>query len=86
MSSLALAIVVAPDLIRGPDLRQDMCMCLPPRHPSRRSQVLQEAQGGSAEWSGVGGEGGGASLVEVLEMMLDQWDAVEVLFKERLDV
>ncbi|EIW67888.1 hypothetical protein TREMEDRAFT_44893 [Tremella mesenterica DSM 1558] len=57
MSPLALAIVVAPVLIRGPDPLEDAMMCMEP------GKSLPVAMGGN-------GEAGGMTLVGSLEMWI----------------
>lgn len=69
MTSLNLAIVVAPDLINGPDLREDLAMCLPA--PERDGKVF----GGARTATGLP-DSQGASLVDVIKMALEEWDAV----------
>jgi hypothetical protein len=71
MTSLNLAIVVAPDLINGPDLREDLAMCLPA--PERDGKVF----GGARTAVGLP-DSQGASLVDVIKMMLDERDAVRM--------
>ena len=71
MTSLNLAIVVAPDLIDGPDLREDLAMYLPA--PERDGKVF-----GGARTAMSLPDSQGASLVDVIKMMLDEWDAVRM--------
>ena len=87
MTPLALAIVVAPDLIRSPDPLEDLAMCLPP--PATPDGSTSGQGGGVAAQAGramaVPGmpERKGESLVGVLKMILERWNEVEPMFAVR---
>lgn len=70
MSALNLAIVAAPDLIKGPDPVQDLRMCM------EKGKKLPAGLGGSASTADAEDAqemDGGNTLVGMLETMIREW-------------
>jgi hypothetical protein len=72
MSPLALAIVIAPSLISGPDPLEDAAMCMKPGR-SLPAAMLRNSDTTKKE---RGGGGGGGTIVGVLEMWIRDWPDV----------
>ena len=70
MSPLALAIVLAPTIISGPNPLEDAALCMEPVK-SLPADMLRMA--GAEGRKAGGGEGGGGTVVGILEMWIRDW-------------
>ncbi len=72
MSPLALAIVVAPSLISGPDPLEDAALCLGQGKSLPPAMLRMNGK----KDDGVAGGGDGGTVVGMLEMWIRGWPAV----------